>query len=49
MPREVMPILWKIVEDINPKLAYNMYSEALNKRLNVENKQISEVAKLAAE
>ena len=44
-----MPILWKIVEDMDPKLAYNMFTEALNKRLNVEDKNISEIAELAAQ
>jgi len=44
-----MPIVWKIVEEIDPTLAYNMFSEALNKRLGVEDKNISELAKLAAQ
>ena len=48
MPREVMPILWKIVEDIKPLLASNMFSEPLNFRLNVTDKNISEIAELAA-
>lgn len=43
-----MPIVWKIVEDFDPKLAYNMFTEALNKRLEVEDKNISEIAELAA-
>ena len=44
-----MAIMWKLVEDVKPDLAYNMFTQALNKRLNVEDKDISEIAKLAAE
>ena len=47
--REFAPILWKLVEDIDEKLAYNMFSEALNKRLGVDGKNISDLAMLAAE
>ena len=49
MPKEFMPIVWKIVEDIEPDLARNMFSEALNKRLGVQDKNISEVAEIAAQ
>ena len=48
VPREFVPILFKLVEDIDPKLAYNMFSQALNKRLGVDGKNISEIAELAA-
>lgn len=44
-----MAIMWSLVEDIKPTLAYNMFTQALNKRLNVENKNISEIAELAAQ
>ena len=47
--REFVPVLWKLVEDIDYKVAYNMFSEALNKRLGVDGKNISELAELAAE
>lgn len=49
LPREFVPILYKLVEEIDPKLAYNMFSQALNKRLGVDGKNISEIAELAAE
>jgi len=41
--------MFKLVEDIKPTLAYNFFSEALNKRLGVDGKNISELAMLAAE
>ena len=44
-----MPILWKIVEDYQPELSDIMFSQAINKRLGVEGKNISELAMLAAE
>lgn len=48
LAREFVPILFKIVEDISPSLAYNFFSEALNKRLGVDGKNISEIAEIAA-
>ena len=48
LPREFVPIMFKIVEDVDPKLAQNFYTSALNKRLGVENKNISEIAQIAA-
>jgi len=41
--------MFKLVEDIKPTLAYNFFTEALNKRLGVNGKNISEIAELAAE
>ena len=41
--------MFKLVEDIKPTLAYNFFTEALNKRLGVDGKNISEIAMLAAE
>ena len=49
LAREFAPVLFKIVEDINSTKAYNFFTEALNKRLNVDGKDISEIAELAAE
>ena len=49
IPREFFPIVFKIVEDIKPILASNMFTEALNFRLNVTDKDISEIAELAAQ
>ena len=48
LAREFVPIMFKIVEDVDPKLAQNFYTSALNKRLGVENKNISEIAQIAA-
>ena len=41
--------MFKLIEDIDPKLAYNFFTEALNKRMGVDGKNISEMAALAAE
>jgi len=49
VPREFVPILFKVVEDVMPTLAYNFFGEALNKRLGVDGKTISEIAKISAE
>jgi len=38
-----------LIEDIKPTLAYNFFTEALNKRLGTDGKNISEIAMLAAE
>ena len=48
LAREFVPVMFKIVEDIKPTLAYNFFTEALNKRLGVDGKTISEIAELAA-
>ena len=40
--------MFKLVEDISPTLAYNFFSEALNKRLGTDGKNISEIAEIAA-
>jgi len=47
--KHFVPIMFKLVEDIDSKLAYNFYSEALNFRLGTTGKNISELAMLAAE
>ena len=41
--------MFKIVEEISPKLASTIFSAALNMRLGTEGKTISEIAELAAE
>jgi len=48
LAREFVPIMFKLVEDISPTLAYNFFSEALNKRLGTDGKNISEIAEIAA-
>ena len=49
LAREFVPVMFKLVEDIDSTLAYNFFTEALNKRLGVDGKNISEIAKLAAD
>lgn len=49
LAREWVPVMFKLIEDIKPTLAYNFFSEALNKRLGVDGKNISDIAMLAAE
>ena len=44
-----MPVMFKLIEDIDSTLAYNFFTEALNKRLGVDGKDISEIAKIAAD
>ena len=41
--------MFSIVEKIAPKTAFNFFTEALNKRLGVEGKNIAEIAQIAAE
>uniref|UniRef100_A0A7S3MJI4 Uncharacterized protein n=1 Tax=Favella ehrenbergii TaxID=182087 RepID=A0A7S3MJI4_9SPIT len=49
LAKEFVPVMFKLVEDIKPTLAYNFFTEALNKRMGVDGKNISEMAGLAAE
>ena len=49
LAREFVPVMFQIVEDVDAKVAYNFYTEALNKRLGVDGKNISEIAMIAAE
>ena len=49
LAKEFVPVMFKLIEDIKPTLAYNFFTEALNKRLGVDGKNISEIAMLAAE
>ena len=49
LAKEFVPVMFKLIEDIDPKLAYNFFTEALNKRMGVDGKNISEMAALAAE
>ena len=48
LANELVPVAFKIVEEIMPKLAQNFFTSALNKRLGVEGRTISEIAELAA-
>lgn len=49
LAKEFVPVMFKLIEDIKPTVAYNFFTEALNKRLGVDGKNISEIAMLAAE
>ena len=48
LAKEIVPVAFKIYEDIDPTAAYNFFTEALNIRLGVENYNITEIADLAA-
>lgn len=48
LAREFVPVMFQIVEDVDAKVAYNFFTEALNKRLGVDGKNISEIAEIAA-
>lgn len=48
LAREWVPVMFKLIEEIKPTLAYNFFSEALNKRLGVDGKNIAEIAEIAA-
>ena len=41
---EFAPVMFSIVEKIAPSTAYIFFSEALNKRLGVDGKNIAEIA-----
>ena len=49
MPRELLPIVWKIVEDVKPEIADRFFSQALNHRLGVSGQDITTLTMLAAE
>ena len=48
LPKEAVPIIFSVLEKIKPTTAYNVFTEALNKRLGVEGKNIEDIAMLAA-
>ena len=48
LPREFLPIVWKIVEDVDYDLAYTMFSQAINHRLGVSGQDITTLTMLAA-
>ena len=48
LPKELLPVAFKVFEDLEPKLADIFFTQALNKRLGTEGKNISEIAELAA-
>ena len=41
IPREFLPIVFKIVEDIDPKLSTKLWTEAMNIRMGVKDYDIS--------
>jgi len=41
--------VFSVLEKVLPTTAFIFFTEALNKRLGVENQNISQIAKLAAE
>lgn len=49
LPKELVPVAFKLYEDLAPEGSYVFFTEALNKRLGVEGKSISEIAEIAAE
>lgn len=49
IPNEAVPIVFSIMERIAPKQAFIFFTEALNKRLGTEDKNIAEIAMIAAE
>lgn len=49
LAKEFVPVMFKLIEDIQPTLAYNFFTEALNMRLGTQNLTISEVAEAAAD
>ena len=48
LPKELVPVAFKLVEDIEPKKADIFFTQALNKRLGTVGKKISEIAEIAA-
>ena len=48
LANDFVPVMFKLIEDIKPSLVHNFFTEALNKRLNVDVKKISEIAEIAA-
>ena len=48
LPKEIVPVAFKLYEDLAPEKAQIFFTQALNKRLGVEGKNISEIAEIAA-
>ena len=48
LAKEIVPVAFKLFEDLEPEKAYIFFTEALNKRLGVEGKTISQIAEIAA-
>jgi len=48
LPHHFVPILFSYVEMVDKFVADNMFSEALNLRLGVSNKNITELAAISA-
>jgi len=48
LPQEIVPVAFKLFEDLAPQKAQIFFTDALNKRLGVEGKNISEIAEIAA-
>ena len=49
LPNEGVPIVFSVLEHLLPETAYIFFSSALNKRLGVQDKNIEELAMIAAE
>ena len=49
LAKEFVPVMFTLIEKVDPSLAYNFFTEALNKRLGVDGQDIDSIAKLAAE
>lgn len=49
MPNELVPIVFSVMERVAPKQAFIFFTEALNKRLGTQDKNIAEIAMIAAE
>ena len=49
LAQHIVPILFKVYEDLTYQGAYNIFTEGINKRLGTEHKSVSEVAAIAAE
>lgn len=49
LSNEIVPVVFAVLEKVLPATAFMFFTEALNKRLGVENQNISQIAKLAAE
>ena len=49
IPDAGVPIVFSILEKVLPSTAYIFFTEALNKRLGVRDKNIAEIAEVAAE
>ena len=49
LAKQFVPVMFTLIEKVDPSLAYNFFTEALNKRLGVDGQDIDSIAKLAAE